>query len=387
MRKKWLSALKCALVSRTLSRQVVRHLYQVKWDAQSLMLPVPPLRAVSLEVTNHCNLDCIMCANKWMKRPRGFMTQEIFDLVREQIPDGSLNTVSMFAVGEPLLHRNLPSFCSGIKAKPDCIFLSTNAVALEGDRNLAGELMRSGIGHFHVSADGYDADSYEKVRKGTRFNDFLYNLRILKEARDINNPGLDIELQFCLTSQHSLSQIARALSIYGPHVDLLEFKPLNNQAHQGIHYSPRQRVVDVSCYFARPHPCRMLWGSCTILWDGRVSACCRDYDGALIAGDVRKQPLDSIWRNTAYRTLRRDHLRRRFPQCCKNCSELFADATAALALNHRIRKLLAAGRLGRGQPARLGTDRVEPELSGVRAEKPVASSAASGVGGCYLCPP
>jgi radical SAM protein with 4Fe4S-binding SPASM domain len=300
----------------------------------------PPLRAVAVEVTNNCNLSCIMCSNDRMERERGFMSRDVCDLLARQIPDNSLRLMCMLAVGEPSLHPDLVSLLQTVRGKAGRLMLCTNVVALKGNHELAERIMTSGLNHLHISADGYDSESYEKIRQGARFRDLLTNMEILKKARDRHNPALMIELQYCLVRKHSLEELARVFEVFDPYVDLVAFKPLNNQAHESIAYRPQEKILGINAFKANPVPCVLLWNSPTVLWDGKVSACSRDYDGSFVMGDLQKQSLLAIWHCTAMRNLRKDHLNHRFPRKCKNCSQLLESTFQTIKINKHIRQKL-----------------------------------------------
>jgi hypothetical protein len=66
--------------------------------------------------------------------------------------------------------------------------------------------------------------------------------------------------------------------------------------------------LDIGSLYSRQTPCRLLWTQMHVLYDGSVSGCCRDYNGELIAGDVRKAPILEIWKSAEYSRLREKHL-------------------------------------------------------------------------------
>ncbi len=69
-------------------------------------------------------------------------------------------------------------------------------------------------------------------------------------------------------------------------------------------------------------PCRQLWGSINIYFDGRVSPCCEDNDmRELIIGDMNTQTLEEIYSSDILQNLRSLHLsnKRRAHKICGNC--------------------------------------------------------------------
>jgi hypothetical protein len=66
-------------------------------------------------------------------------------------------------------------------------------------------------------------------------------------------------------------------------------------------------------------PCYRLWLTFTVLWDGRVSLCCADFDGRHILGDLRTQTIADVWNSPMYRAARRQHLESGGPAICRSC--------------------------------------------------------------------
>jgi radical SAM protein with 4Fe4S-binding SPASM domain len=66
-------------------------------------------------------------------------------------------------------------------------------------------------------------------------------------------------------------------------------------------------------------PCYRMWLTFTVLWNGRVSLCCADFDGRHIFGDLRTQTIREIWNAPLYRAARRQHLESGGPEICRSC--------------------------------------------------------------------
>ena len=67
------------------------------------------------------------------------------------------------------------------------------------------------------------------------------------------------------------------------------------------------------------YPCYRLWLTFTVLWDGRVSLCCADFDGRNVLGDLRTSTIQEIWNSPLYRAARRQHLQTGGPEICRSC--------------------------------------------------------------------
>jgi MoaA/NifB/PqqE/SkfB family radical SAM enzyme len=301
----------------------------------------PRLRWVGFEVTNRCNLACVMCGGQLMTRPRGVMAAEVFDEVIAQIPDGSLFCIALHAVGEPLLHPQIERFVRGARPKAREVFLSTNGLLFRGDERLMRGLLDAGLTHVHFSAEGYDAATYESTRVGGRFAEFLDAVRRFRRVRDAAASRASIHLQYTLFRTPDRDELRNAVEVLGPHVDSIEFRPLNNQSSAKIGYRPGESLAGVRCFADTPIPCLALWCGVTVLWDGRISLCPRDQTGhAVIAG--KGTPLAAAWSSARARELRRMHAWRRFPDPCRDCFEPHARTLAVLELDRRLNAIGAA---------------------------------------------
>jgi radical SAM protein with 4Fe4S-binding SPASM domain len=66
-------------------------------------------------------------------------------------------------------------------------------------------------------------------------------------------------------------------------------------------------------------PCYRLWLTFTVLWDGRVSMCCADFDGRHVFGDLNSQTIAEVWNSPLYMAARRQHLESGGPEICRSC--------------------------------------------------------------------
>ncbi len=302
----------------------------------------PRLRWVGFEVTNRCNLACLMCGSKLTTRPRGLMRPEVFDQTLAQIPDGSLHCIALHSVGEPLLHPELERFIRAARPKAHDVFVSTNGLLFRGDAGLMRRLLAAGLTHVHFSAEGYDAATYEAVRLGGSFEEFLDNLRLFRRVRDTAGSRASVQLQYTLFRPYSPGEVRRVKEVFGRFVDSIEFKPLNNQSSASIDYRPAERIAGVRCYGDEPLPCLALWCGLTVLWDGRISLCPRDHSAHAVVGE-RGTALRDAWSGAAARELRSAHGRRRFPAACRECFELHVRTLAVVELDRRLNAIGEAG--------------------------------------------
>lgn len=72
---------------------------------------------LDIELTNCCNIQCNMCpvGTGIMQRKKGFMSEEIFEKVLENINRYHIRGVRFIRWGEPVLHPNFLEWGGGIE--------------------------------------------------------------------------------------------------------------------------------------------------------------------------------------------------------------------------------------------------------------------------------
>ena len=199
-----------------------------------------PLRTVSIEPTNHCNLHCSFCTSK---RSKGYMTIELYKKIINQLhPRISL---ALSFGGESGLH-------------PDFEWMVRYA-SKKQFRNLS------------LYTNGYTLNKFYKVLEECNVKTFL-NPRISHKK---------IEHKDLVTNIH-LEPTFPLITEDFNFVDLHGWKP--NQTFSFCHF---------------------LFSYIAILWNGKVTICCRDLNGHKIIGDVNEQQIKDIWNNARYQELRK----------------------------------------------------------------------------------
>ena len=134
----------------------------------------PPPSALWIEPTNRCNLRCVMCPTRLRpKEKTGFMEIDAYRAIIDEVAP-FLTTVYIFLGGESLLHRDFPEMVRYARLRGIAVRLNTNATILTRERSEA--LLDAGLDHITFSFDGCDAESYESVRVGGKFDVTMDNV-------------------------------------------------------------------------------------------------------------------------------------------------------------------------------------------------------------------
>ena len=255
------------------------------------------LTSVNLEITNHCNLFCTICpVNTTMRRGKGFMEPALFRRVIDENRD--FDFVLTFQWGEPLLHPQVFEMVRYAADKGVRPLLTSNGTRLDLERRKS--LLTCGLERITFSVDG-DKETHERIR-GYSWDRLREDILTLKKERDAAGANLRIDVSM-VVDETTESAMDRYLADWRGVVDRVQAIPK---------FTPKERTS----------PCRELWrGAAVVLWDGRVTVCCADSEGAAVIGNANEKPLQEIWNGPEMREFRRSHLEGNFPRICAFCGE------------------------------------------------------------------
>jgi radical SAM protein with 4Fe4S-binding SPASM domain len=287
-------------------------------------LPYQPL-ALWIEPTNKCNLKCLMCPNSIISQDKlGFMDLKLY----KKIIDESKSYISYVVLcisGESLLHPQLPKMIKYAKENGVKTYLSTNATILT--KKLSEHIIKSGLDWINFSFDGCTKEIYEKIRVNGNFEPTLNNVIDFLKIKKRLKSSITTELQILLLDKHGIANYKKNINKFKKNfTDLpLESIQIRKPSTWGDVFSNTKKFIPkkLSKTFS---PCSYLWGSLGILWDGKVIACCSDFFGQNVFGNVKTETLKSIWNNQKIIEFRKAMINKtylKYNPSCKNCDSLW----------------------------------------------------------------
>lgn len=178
-------------------------------------------RLLQVESALSCNLRCVMCPWREIrdrKLNKAVMAREVWEAVRPHLPD--IMSVDFTGGGEPLLQPRIVQWVDEAKSAGCETGILTNALLLS--RNVADELISSGLDWLCVSIDGADKETYERIREGSNFEKVCDNLAQVAKLRPGAVPKTMINFVMMSTNAHQLEDIVRLAAHLG--VDQVNFK-------------------------------------------------------------------------------------------------------------------------------------------------------------------
>jgi radical SAM protein with 4Fe4S-binding SPASM domain len=285
---------------------------------------MPP--AISLELTNNCNLSCPECTtgSGRMERERGFMNIDLFKKVIKEL-DPYLYNTNLYFQGESMLHPGFFTFLEHSRTTHTTV--STNGHFLSEEN--CEKIVRSGLNRLIISLDGTNQETYSVYRKNGSFKTVSDGIQNVTAARKRVNSSLKIEIQF-LVSQLNEHQIPLVKELAKKMKAGLKLKSMQiNDMKDAATWLPlngrfrRYRLKDGEFVIksSLPARCARLWFNPVITWDGKVLPCCFDKNGEFVMGDLTQDTFRDIWDGPKYRIFRKSILSgRHMIEICRNCT-------------------------------------------------------------------
>lgn len=268
---------------------------------------------VTVEITNACNSDCIMCPRQSMTRPVKNMDFELYKKIIDDCGKIGVKIIQPFNFGEPLMHNRLGEFIRYAKEHTRSrVQISTNAALLTNEK--AMEILDSGLDRINIDIDGITKGTYESVRKNLDFEIVIQNTKEFIELKKRLNINIFITVSIINMNETS-GEIEEFKKYWRPRVD----RVLDVKYNTWIG-SVRERI-EVGRGFNCP--CKMLWDQMVILQDGKVALCCLDYDGRVIIGNMQNESILDVWNGKPHNALRQKQIEHRFDEIptCRACNQ------------------------------------------------------------------
>lgn len=306
--------------------------------------------SINLEITNICNLRCNFCLNpKSGFRRKGMMEDNLFHKIVDETPVET--TIILCGVGEPTLHKKFDEYVKILSNKFNNIFLVTNGQFKSKKINT---ILNSNIKKITFSLDYFGQKNYYLNKKGD-IQVVINNIESLLKKRSLNSkPIIQINM---LSEKNKKDQIINAILFFNKMLgndDFIYSRKIKSLCNQVSVNSIRNHdnwfalkefkkdlseLVDTKKYLiedwtnfldidtppSRRLTCRHPFIYTMILYDGRTTFCCIDFNGLMISGNLNSQSLRQLWTGQTYSRFRQDMIDQKFSDAplCVNCDEWY----------------------------------------------------------------
>jgi len=309
-----------AHLSLAIYRRAYKHAY---WSVGRWLPPLGRPHMVSLELTNACNMACPHCHRTNMQRNEGYMSEEVFRRLVDELRRYPYCWLKIVGLGEPGMHPQLDRFMNYLQGSSIKVDFTTSGTLLE--RYSPEQICAWPIDVVAISIDGFDADSYRRLRPGGDYHkvrSLVAALSDYKRTRHLGRPVVRV--------RHVIMPSTKPEQLEAYRLDWLAFC---DQITFNT-FEPR-RAVKIPVH---PRRCPdQLFFEANVRWDGRVPLCAHQF---LVTkqewlGDLQRNSLQEIWASPRLAEVKIAHRQRRFDRVefCKSCS--YAQARPRIRANSR----------------------------------------------------
>jgi radical SAM protein with 4Fe4S-binding SPASM domain len=268
---------------------------------------------IHIELTNHCNMNCIMCARDSLTRKKGYMDFKLFKKMVDEGCKYDFSNLQLNRYGEPLLHPGVFEMVKYAKEK-GCknVGFITNGQLL--DEKKAIEAVEYGLDYIIFSIDSINKERYEKIRgAGAKFETVIENvdrLIDLKKARGLDKPRILIN---AVAMEMTKDEIKEMQDYWQNKVDKVNILPCYTYEDiDDLSFNKKDK---------KTHACEFFWKRLIVMWDGSTTVCCVDINRELNFGDVNKERIADIWNGENLKRLREIHINHEFEKLpvCNQC--------------------------------------------------------------------
>lgn len=285
------------------------------------------MKRAYIEISNACNLSCSFCPSPGITEKRQWMSQELFESTIDGL-QRHVEEVYLHVLGEPLLHPLLESFLKACHDRGLKVNITTNGLLLESCSSIL--LNSPALRQINISVHSF----FEIENKKTVDRALEHVLSFTKLAME-KRPDIFISLRLWnedplqAPELHRWNEIVKKRiidTLCQPETVLPPFQPrtkrqylegriclhLDSKFEWPASTQDQQSKMQGSCHALRTH--------CAVLADGRIVACCLDYQGDLQLGHVLEGGIDAALNSPrAQAMLDGFNTRKLVEPFCQNC--------------------------------------------------------------------
>ena len=287
-------------------------------NRRSIHIPYAPL-SIHFGATKRCNLNCLMCDRSSVEEAED-LSYERFCKMLNQIPRFTMRRISCEGLGEPLLNRDLIKMFSYAKRRGFITHTFTNATLLH---KIDAVSLLKVLDEITISMDGATKETFEKIRRGAKFEHVVENVKMLValRARERTPTYLTINFTCNKFNIHEISKMKILASQLG--VDELQLGRLREQ-HPWKPVKEHKQLIE-ELHLDHPKEssfpyCNWPFRACYVSQEGFVTPCCIESDPDIINfGNIFQTPLAEIWNNQKYKKFRYAFITGQPPKPCTKC--------------------------------------------------------------------
>lgn len=258
---------------------------------------------IDIELAGKCQLACTMCpygTGDFDSSKQGMMPLDMAMEAIQQAAAGGASSIKFNFRGEPALHKGLEACVKEAKRRGIVeTAINTNLTAFTYTR--LESLVKAGIDLIIISIDGSTKKTYEKIRVKGDWEKLLENFYFLCNLVD-NAPKIRVQV---VKQDDNLAEIDAGLFD-----DLFYFPGRVDLVIQNLRSDNK----------GERRRCPQPWQRLVVAWDGRVFACCSNWDNEWPVGQFPQTSLSDIWNGSASLKILRHRAKYFNYEPCASCT-------------------------------------------------------------------
>lgn len=255
---------------------------------------------IQFESSTACNGNCIFCPHYKITRPKGEMSDELFHKIVREGKNFRRPFFVPFLNGEPFVFPRIWKWLDYMRDEGCLVHLYSNMQYLDVDRIVK----YPNITVFCCDIDSTTDETHTAVKRIPDYGKIVEKTKKLIETAP-RRMKVYVSMVVVERNKEEKEEFQR---LWGDHAVFGEFKNWGGSMHDKLERNGERT------------PCWTALNTMNILWDGKVVACCLDYDGVLVLGDANKENLTKIWQKSKwFRDMQRSKNFEIEP--CKNCNQ------------------------------------------------------------------
>lgn len=269
------------------------------------------MRMFDIEASSRCNLSCQFCSRHLLPET-GLMRRETFERFLDHTPLTARDGLSFVGIGEPLLNPLLPEFIREAKARCRRVrtWVTTNGQLLTP--KTLQSLLDAGLDTLDVSVNGTDAETYETLMKGGRFERVVTNLEHASGEIGRRGNRMQLQVNFIVTDENHAREAAIKAFWRTHGVERFRLQRMHNRGGT----VDVEGMSDVEGAGLKGRGCSLFETMSFVSWKGEVFHCSHDVRRQHPIGDINT---DS-WTDIRDRKLAIQK-GRCWPEMCQACTD------------------------------------------------------------------
>ncbi len=336
-------------IALALSPRRLLNYIKYKYSERKVDLNYLPV-SLDIEPVSRCNFHCTMCqVSDWPKFTRGkdLSVEDFKAIIDEQY---GLLEIKLQGLGEPTLGRDkFFEMIAYARKRNIWVRTTTNASLLHLHDNYK-KLIDAGINEVQISFDGATKETFESIRRGSKFEKIVENCKLINQycnERNLLRTRMWVLVQkhnahefsdfVRLAAEMGFRRMTYSLDLHGWGME--RWEEINEEARMRdqISYDLAKKAIEegkqlgvevtfwkATSKYSTASPktlCQWPFERGYVSSDLRMVPCCTIANPDIFDLGSAKS-VSAIWNSESYKEFRRAHLNGEIPKACQECYEV-----------------------------------------------------------------